>query len=66
MYVSYNLVMQPATFWKRDLFFQPAVMIKPLRFSFNYDLFLKFSRVTGPGDSKRSLRRSGFMRAAKP
>ncbi len=55
MYFSYNLVMQPATFWKRDLFFSTGGYDRTLRFSFDYDLFLKFSRVTRPRRLKKIL-----------
>jgi len=55
MFFSNNLVMQPATFWKRDLFFSTGGYDRTLKFSFDYDLFLKFSRVTPPVRLKKTL-----------
>lgn len=43
-----NFVMQPSTFWKRELFFSVGGFDKNLRFSFDYELFMKFLEIQKP------------------
>jgi len=55
MIYSNNLVFQPATFWRRDLFFSTGGFDQTLKFAFDYDLFLKFSKITPPQRLKQLL-----------
>lgn len=43
-----NFVMQPSTFWKKKLFLSVGGFDKNLRFSFDYELFLKFLKLEKP------------------
>ncbi|WFN37127.1 glycosyltransferase [Methanomicrobium antiquum] len=43
-----NFVMQPSTFWKKELFLSVGGFDKNLRFSFDYELFLKFLKFEKP------------------
>lgn len=43
-----NCVFQPATFWRRDLYFYVGEINKKYSFSFDYDLFLRFLERVPP------------------
>lgn len=43
-----NFVMQPSTFWKKSLFSSVGGFNRSLRFSFDYELFLKFLNIEKP------------------
>jgi len=43
-----NCIFQPASFWRRDFYFQTGGIDTKLRFSFDYDLFMKFIVVEKP------------------
>jgi glycosyltransferase involved in cell wall biosynthesis len=55
MFYSNNIVFQPATFWRRDLFLSTGGFDRTLRFAFDYELFLKFSKVAPPQRLNRDL-----------
>ena len=43
-----NFVTQPSTFWKKELFSSVGGFDRALRFSFDYELFLKFLKIERP------------------
>jgi len=43
-----NCIFQPAAFWRRDFYFQIGGIDTMLKFSFDYDLFMRFTLVEKP------------------
>lgn len=43
-----NFVMQPSTFWRKDLFFSLGGFDRTLKFSFDFELFMKFLNIEKP------------------
>ncbi|MCB1154914.1 MAG: glycosyltransferase [Deltaproteobacteria bacterium] len=60
-----NFISQPATFFRRDLLEQVGPIDKTLYYAMDYDLWLRFARVSEPGILQRDLAAFRFYTAAK-